>query len=161
HHLRRALAELIGGQFPQPNASGLNDYLKWDDWKVLGLLSDGKGGDHGRRLVERDHFREVFHTPETPGPEDFAELDDVRRALGNLIKAEEPAEKSWYKVGTADIPVVSKSAGLKVKPLSAYSSVVASLQPIRKVMLFARLGDRPTIDQKLMELRKKSGDPHE
>jgi uncharacterized protein len=56
HHLRRTLAELLGGQFPRPDAATLDEYLKWDDWRVLGLLADGRGGDHGRRLAERDHF---------------------------------------------------------------------------------------------------------
>ncbi len=157
HHLGKTLAELLPGGLPRPDPPGLQEYLKWDDWRVLGLLADGKGGDHGRRLAERDHFREVFHTPETPGPEDFAELDRVRQVLGDLIKAEESAEKSWYKVGPTDIPVVSKSGGLRVKPLSAYSSVVASLQPIRKVMVFGRSEDRARIDQKLAELPKEVG----
>ena len=158
HHLRRTLAQLLpGGHFPSPAAATLDEYLKWDDWRVLGLLADGQGGDHGRRLAERDHFREVFHTAETPGPRDFAELDRIRQTLGDLIKAEESAEKSWYKVGTADIPVVSRSGGLRVKPLSAYSSVVASLQPIRKVMVFARLEDRAKADQMLAELQKDLG----
>ena len=158
HHLRRTLAELLpGGLFPRPDAPGLDEYLKWDDWRVLGLLADGRGGDHGRRLAERDHYREVFHTPETPTPADFGELDRVRQALGDLIKAEESAEKSWYKLGTADIPVVSRSGGVKVKPLSAYSSVVASLQPIRKVMVYARREDRTRVDHQLAQLRPGAG----
>jgi HD superfamily phosphohydrolase len=158
HHLRKALAELLpGGHFSQPDAAGLAEYLKWDDWRVLGLLADGNGGEHGRRLAERDHFREVFHTPETPTSEDFAELDRVRQALGALIRAEESAEKSWYKLGPADIPVLSRSAGARVKPLSAYSSVVAGLRPIRKVMLYASPHDRAKVDEKLTELRQKAG----
>lgn len=155
HHLRKTLATLLpGGCFPPPDPRGLEEYLKWDDWRVLGLLADGKGGDAGRRLAERDHFREVFHTPETPSPEDFAELDRVRQTLGALVRAEEPAEKSWYKLGTADIPVISRSGGIKVKPLSSYSSVVAGLQPIRKVMLYASQEDRVAVERKLAELRK-------
>jgi HD superfamily phosphohydrolase len=158
HHLRKSMAALLpDGHFPPPTPSGVDGYLKWDDWRVLGLLADGQGGDHGRRLAERDHFREVFHTPETPTPDDFDDLDRVRQRLGELLKAEESAEKSWYKVGTADIPVVSSSGGVKVEPLSGHSSAVASLQPIRKVMVFARQEDRARIDQMLAELRLGAG----
>jgi HD superfamily phosphohydrolase len=158
HHLRKTLAEVLpGGSFPRPHGAGLDEFLKWDDWRVLGLLADGKGGDLGRRLAERDHFREVFHTPETPTPEDIAELDRIRQALGELIKTEESAEKSWYNLGNEDILVVSRSGGLKIKPLSAYSSVAASLQPIRKVMLYASREDLSKVNQKLSEVRHKAG----
>jgi HD superfamily phosphohydrolase len=159
HHLRKALAALLpGGQLPRPDAAGLDEFLQWDDWRVLGLLADGKGGEHGRRLATRDHYREIFHTPETPGPEDLAELDRVRQALGDLIQAEEPAAKSWYNLGPTDIPVVAKQAGqLKVRRLSAYSSVVANLRPIGKVMAFARKEDRNAVSARLEQLAKGEG----
>lgn len=163
-HLRKALGEMLpGGCFPPPQPDeadrpGLDAYLHWDDWRVLGRLADGEGGEHGRRLATRDHFREVFHTPETPTPEDFAELERIRGALGDLIQAEESAEKSWYKLGTADIPVVNhRSGGIKVRPLSEYSSVVASLQPIRKIMVYARREDRSTVEEILRKLLEKPG----
>jgi len=69
-------------------------------------------------------------------------LDRVRSALGDLVKAEEHAEKSWYKIGSADIPVASGGKKRIVKRLSDYSSVVARIKPIRKVMLFADQKDR-------------------
>jgi hypothetical protein len=78
HHLRQALAELLPGrQFPKPEGADRDECLRWDDWRVLGLLSEGKGGEHGRRLAARDHYREIFHTPETPTAQDLAELGSV------------------------------------------------------------------------------------
>ena len=29
------------------------EFLKWDDWRVLGRSSDGAGGEHGQRLTAR------------------------------------------------------------------------------------------------------------
>ena len=61
HHLRKTLAQMMpGGYFPppqrdQPGRPGLDAYLKWDDWRVLGLLAEGHGGEHGQRLATRDH----------------------------------------------------------------------------------------------------------
>lgn len=137
HHLHHALATMLpDSQFPRPTGPDLDQYLEWDDWRVLGLLAAGRGGDHGRRLAQRDHYREVYHTPENPKRRDLLALDRARAALGDLLRAEEPAEKSWYKVGSADIPVVSRGNKKTARPLSDYSSVMASIKPIRKVMLF-------------------------
>ncbi|MCH8095702.1 MAG: HD domain-containing protein [Proteobacteria bacterium] len=139
HHLQKALGEMLPqGHFPAPrNRRELDDYLKWDDWRVLGLLANGKGGEHGQRLANRNHFREITHTPETPTADDLARLDEWRGALGDLLAAEIPAEKSWYKVGQADIPVISDTPKFEVKPLSKYSSVVKNIQAARQVRLYA------------------------
>ena len=65
HHLQEALANLLpGGHFPNPKENGLEKYLQWDDWRVLGLLQKGQGGEDGERLADRKHFREVIHSPE-------------------------------------------------------------------------------------------------
>jgi HD superfamily phosphohydrolase len=137
HHLHRALAAMLPGRlFPGPKA--LERYLKWDDWRVLGLLADGKGGDDGSRLANRLHFREIIHTPETPAPNDLAHLAEWRVALGPLLAAEMSAEKSWYKAGPSDVQVLADTPKPEVKPLSTYSSIVRNIEPIRQVRLYAR-----------------------
>jgi HD superfamily phosphohydrolase len=139
YHLREALKELLpGGRFPEPTSDGLADFEKWDDWRVLGLLAAGEGGEHGGRLVRRDHYREVFHTPESPNVEDLAKLDKVRDKLGNLIATEESAEKSWYKTGNPDIPVKSERHLRRIAPLSEYSSIVGNLRANRQVLVYAK-----------------------
>lgn len=142
HHLQEALKLILpGGCFPAPVGQGLEDFLKWDDWRVLGALANGEGGDHGRRLAERDHFREAYHTPEVPGPEDIATLGRVRKELGVIVQAEQKAEKSWYKVGIPDIPVRSDNPGRSVRPLSAFSNMLAQLRPSGLVILYCRRED--------------------
>ncbi|HEY7311202.1 MAG TPA: HD domain-containing protein [Gemmataceae bacterium] len=157
HHLRGALAELLpGGVFPRPIKEELDAYLAWDDWKVLGKLAAGEGGDHGRRLASRDHFREVYHTPEVPMPADLDHLEKVRDQLGQLVRAEERAEKSWYKVGNADIAVVSDDDNRRVLPLSAHSTVVAQLRATGKVMLYADRQDSATARQRAASIQRNS-----
>jgi hypothetical protein len=139
YHLQHALADLLpGGRFPEPNAEDLDIYLNWDDWRVLGLLANGEGGEHGTRLAGRNHFREIIHTSETPSPADLARLGKWRHALGDLLAAEMAAEKSWYKAGSADVRILAETAKSKVKPLSTYSSVVRNIEPISQVRLYAR-----------------------
>ncbi len=139
YHLQGALADMLpSGCFPKPTDEELDEYLLWDDWRVLGLLADGKGGEEGTRLAKRDHFREIIHTPETPSTEDLERLEKWRRALGDLLAAEIPAEKSWYKTGPADVQILTEAPKQQVKPLSDYSSVVKNIQPVREVRLYAR-----------------------
>lgn len=77
--------------FPPPTSKQyVEDYLCWDDWRVLGLVGEGKAGDHGRILKERRHHRAIFETPEIPTPDDQdlakeiqeAKVDD---AIGTLV----------------------------------------------------------------------------
>lgn len=143
HHLQEALAELLpGGLFPGPKGSHLDKYLAWDDWRILGLLQKGQGGEHGKRLAKRNHFREVIHTSETPSASDLERLAKWREALGELLAAEMPADKSWYKAGPADIQILADTPKSEVEPLSKYSSIVRNMEPIRQVRLYSRPEDR-------------------
>jgi hypothetical protein len=132
-HLREALrAMLPDGLFPPPTPDRLADYLKWDDWRVLGLLADGEGRDHGRRLRERDHYREVYHTTDAPNAEDVARLCRVKEALGELVVAEVPSSTHAYKLAAdADIQVETEDDRRVVRPLSHYSAVVQQLSKAR------------------------------
>ena len=109
---------------------------------MLGLLANDQGGEHGRRLARRDHYREITHTPETPSSEDLDQLERWRDKLGHLLAAVIPAENSWYKMGSADIQMLEETPGGKVTPLSKYSSAVKNLQAIRQIRLYARPEDR-------------------
>jgi HD superfamily phosphohydrolase len=118
----------------------LKDYLAWDDWRVLGEIvnrsrGSGKGAKACRRLTERDHYREVYHTSEIPGTKDLEKLGDVRDRLGDLLAAEESADRSWYKKGPADI-LVKKDTEAKVEPLSSYSKVIKQIQSYKQVRLY-------------------------
>ena len=128
HHIRYALQALLpDGRFPPPTAEGIRAYLKWDDWRVLGMLADGGGGDHGERLATRNHYRQVFHTTEHPSPPEVALLSLVRERLGALLAAEELSQTSSYKLDRPDINVISDDDSRQVRTLSHYSSIVREL----------------------------------
>lgn len=138
HHLQKALAELLpGGCFPRPSVGELEDYLGWDDWRVLGRLAEGGGGEHGTRFATRDHYREITHTPETPSASDLERLAAWRSSLGDLLAAEIPAQKSWYKTDQSDVQIMAETPAREVKPLSTYSSVVSNIKAVRQVRLYA------------------------
>ena len=155
HHLEKALEEILpGGIWPPPTEENLHEYLKWDDWRVLGLLAEGKGGEHGRRLVERDQYRLIRETPETPKEEHIEQLEKWRGTLGDLLAAEEQADKSWYKTEQYDIPVLSESRDHRVSSLSQYSSFVDKIEPIKQVKLYVRKEDRDEAGRRLERVKE-------
>jgi HD superfamily phosphohydrolase len=142
HHLRHALRELLpDGLFPPPTPERISDYLRWDDWRVLGMLADDGGGEHGRRLCQRNHYRAIYRTPETPTAADLDILMTIRGTLGAILLAEERAGKSWYKVDRTEIPVVSERAGQRVFPLSQFSPVIANLKATGSIILYTSSED--------------------
>jgi HD superfamily phosphohydrolase len=136
-HLRGAMKEILpGGFFPKPAGLGLKEYHKWDDWRVVGLIGGGRAGEHGRRIIERNHYREIFHTPEVCTNRDRRELENVKAKLGKLLVAVETANKSWYKTGNTDIPVFSNTRNPHVLPLSEYSKPIKGMQENNQVLLY-------------------------
>jgi len=151
HHLHLAVRELLpNGLFPPPVGSELDEYLQWDDWRVLGKISDGQGGEHGRRLLHRDFFRECWESPEFPSANDDLNLTAVEDALGDLKAARCEASKSWYKIGETDLPV-SKDG--RSKPLSLRSTIVGNMQPTRRTRLYVKAEDRQEAKRRIEGLK--------
>ena len=121
---------------------------------MLGLIADGKGGEHGRRLATRDHFRKVYHTPEVTKRTDLKKLEKIKKAVGSLLAAEESAAKSWYRTDKADIPVVGQAE--KLAQLSSYSSVLANLKKNNQILLYAKSEDAESARQRVEEVLKRS-----
>jgi hypothetical protein len=141
-HLRNALAELLPNrQFPKPIGEQLKQFLAWDDWKVLGLLADGKGGEHGYCLTTRKHYRLAYASPEISSEADIAIVQEMKEKLGNLVVAAEESKKSWYNTGQPDIPVISNVDPGTVLPLSRFSNVVLNMKPNNQILLYVRPED--------------------
>lgn len=131
------------GKFPPPTAKdSLKEYLEWDDWRVLGLVQAGHGGEHGRILKERKHHRCVYQTNEVPTVNDIIELENVTEKLGDLVCFIDHAENSWYKFGKEDITIFENITNEK-KPdtvlLSNLSSVVRGLNAVKQKRVYVPL----------------------
>jgi len=128
--------------FPPPTCkTHIEDYLKWDDWRVLGSISEGKAGEHGCILLERKHFRSVFETPEIPSTADQEFAKEIQEALGDNIGFVDCASNSWYRFESSDIPILLRPGRKdeKLTVLSAISSVVNSLKPIERTRIYVPL----------------------
>jgi HD superfamily phosphohydrolase len=147
HHLVQALKTILeteGGKFPLPTKEGITDYLKWDDWRVLGAIARNEAGKHGEILRERNHYRCIHATSETPSEEEVEKIKTMKEALGKMDSVIIPAEKSWYQSKNDILVAVHSHAGsaTEIKPLSALSSVVGGLKPINMLRLYVPPRDR-------------------
>ncbi len=134
YHLQEAMRAILpGGTFPEPNEAGLPEYLKWDDWRVLGLISQGQAGAHGERLLNRDFFRVIHETPEFPLAQDNDLLSNLEKALSGLDSIKRKATKSWYKLGQTDLQVAEPG---KTVLLSECSTIVGRLQPSQRTRIY-------------------------
>jgi HD superfamily phosphohydrolase len=153
YHLHHAVEELLpNGVFPAPVGDALDEYLQWDDWRVLGQFAQGLGGDHAYRLKHRDFFRLVYETPEIPSVADEQRLANAVSALEGLLPVRREARKSWYKVGSDDLPVASSNVGGQTMLLSEYSSIVRQMAPSRSVRLYVSRENRAAAQQRLDSL---------
>jgi hypothetical protein len=91
----------------------------------------------------------IRETSEIPTADDLERLADWRQAIGELLQAEIAADKSWYRIGPADIPVVSADMAAKASPLSQYSSVVRGVEAVHQIRLYVRDEDRAEAHRRL------------
>lgn len=149
-HLRHVMREILpNGCFPTPDRDGLNEYLKWDDWRVLGLLAEGKGGPHAERMLGRGQYRLIYRSKDRPhtlggalGGEKLKTELVLKSLSDSGIEAEMKATKnSWYKAkeGSA-ITVVNESNPSELAPLSEFSPI-ASLNAGDQYFLYVKKED--------------------
>lgn len=159
-HLTKALRVLLGQtqgggepddgwRFPPPTTNGnLESYLAWTDWRVLGLLEEGGGGDHGEIIRRRDHYRVIYETQEFATEDDENLVTRLRTALQGIDSHIDSAKTSPYKKHASD--EISVALGheedfkKKTVPLSAKSRIVRELQkaPTTQVRLYVPHADR-------------------
>lgn len=150
HHIAETMKALLFEEIkrktflPPTSLENIDNYLSWDDWKVLGLLSQGKGGEDGYALRERKHHRCVFYTSEVPTEVELDQSNVALEKLSDLKQFVDAPEKSWYSIGEKDIMIVRNVApGFKeTLPLSSFSSIVGGLLPIRQRRIYVSLQDQ-------------------
>jgi uncharacterized protein len=144
YHLVEAMKEILkanGGCFPTPDAVGITEYLKWDDWRVLGNIPSVQSA-HRHALEDRKHFRLFHETPEVPTPSDTKLLKAVVAEVtaAGIAVAEREASKNWYKFDSPGNEIfIEASSGMaegRSIPLSERSSIVKGLSPVRQTRLY-------------------------
>jgi len=158
-HLQKALHAMLvdagsaDGTFALPQETA--DLRGWDDWRVLGELARGGGGEHGLRLRERRLYKLIRETPAYPDKRDLKLLGRWREALGDDVAAELSSERSWYKLDDTDIPVVSADAQRRVRTLSSYSPLIRGMKKMQQVRLYVDDMKRADCEQRLAKIETR------
>ncbi|NLS45773.1 MAG: HD domain-containing protein [Firmicutes bacterium] len=131
----------IGSTFPPPvTEANIRSYLEWCDNRVWGFIIQGKGGEHGARIISRNHYRRIHETTEVPTGEEV----DIAEALFHKFKEYgaclDLAESSWYKLKDDDISILTRDG--TVIPLSVWSSFIASLKPVSQRRVYVDVSIR-------------------
>jgi len=140
--------------FPPPTPEHIGEYLDWDDWKVGGLIKEGKAGPAGNIILNRNHYRRVYETREVPDIAELSEFESIHSKFKDEIGFVDFAENSWYKKGNDDIPIVEEKNG-RWKPLSEYSSVVKNLSPNKQIRIYVPYENKDKIRREINEFREE------
>ncbi|AOQ23322.1 Deoxyguanosinetriphosphate triphosphohydrolase-like protein [Moorella thermoacetica] len=141
------------GKFPAPtSAENVKLYLQWNDWLVYGLIHSGQGGPDAEIIRKRRHHRSIYQTSEVPTVEELNLLEEISDELGEIVCFVDEAESSWYKFGREDISILpeeNKGRNRKTNQLSAISSVVKGLNPIKQRRIYVPLERKKEAEDKL------------
>lgn len=131
-HVNRAVKEILRTVYPDyggyyPDLDHIDKYVEFDDWRMYGLLKEGRGGIDGERIIDRDHYRHIFATSLIPTDKELKtlekEIEKLKNANIDFFVTE--AKTNWYKPDK-NIRICNETNGM-VKELSAVSQIVKSM----------------------------------
>jgi len=129
HHIFEVCKHILKAEeqesFPPPNR--IDEYLKYDDWYVIAKITLGEAGEHGKRILERNHFKCK------PGESEGEKLFDIDK-LQQIMFAEteesihenihtDTCHVNWYKE-KYDLLIYEKN---RLIPLSQKSKIIKSM----------------------------------
>ena len=165
HHVEEILSYLLTKEygkpeFPLPDDEGIMEYLKWDDWRVLGRVSTGNAGCHGTAIRERNPYRSVWDTSETPTDDEIQRTEEIATELGDLVGFKSDSSKSWYSLGDQDLQIVPDDClgPQRGKPLSLFSTIVRNMSPVAQRRIYVKPSDRHDAQEKVEKYLKRGSE---
>lgn len=163
YHITEALKTLLLQEtgndtfLPPTSEKNIDEYISWDDWRVLGLISQNKGGEAASIIKNRRHYRCVYHTPEVPNENDLDKANVVLGKLSGFPHFADEAEKSWYSRDKGEVMVVLKGKEREhTVPLASLSSVVKGLLPVRQRRIYVSKENKERAEQIVKNVEEAS-----
>jgi HD superfamily phosphohydrolase len=136
------IAEAMKFALPQeslPPPQDTQGFLKYDDWWFYAKINGCEAGGHGKRILERAHYRCVHKTPETPTKKEIDRIKEVTERIKSELTSEvyldSPEKpKSWYNPEGEEILILEDTS--KTVPLERYSHPVKGMQGIQQYRLY-------------------------
>jgi HD superfamily phosphohydrolase len=140
YHLEGAMKSVLNeSKMPSPN--DLENFINLDDTSMWGLFKENyKIDPNCKSIMDRDHIRLVYYTPEIPLPDDIEKKDQAKSRLesNGIWVYEDEAKKSWYTLnaeGTGDSEIMIIKDG-KTKSLSSYSLIAKNIKGMNQRRLY-------------------------
>jgi HD superfamily phosphohydrolase len=131
YHIYNAMKAILkntqGGNDCYPAPDHINDYLKLDDWSIMGYIKQGLGEEHGSIILNRNHYKCIFESDTIPTARDLEKISQLEKEHDGTFYIDR-ASTLWYKIDK-DIEVWDDSNGRSgnLVPLSVKSSIVKSM----------------------------------
>ena len=143
HHLENFLKIKLG-HYPL----NLDDYLTWDDNKVLGLLKEATDNEDARCILTRNHYVEAFNTPEHTDSEQRTRFkwmsEKVIEEFPDVKCYIDEAEKAPHKFQKVDFYVKKRDRG-EISLVTKESKIINSLQNIEQYRIFVSRENRDQV----------------
>jgi hypothetical protein len=128
HHIGQAVKAILNnGCYPPPDKQkNIDKYIEYDDWLINSKIKQGKAGIHGKIILNREHYKNVFESHDIPTTEDEQRFEKLIRQFEKKEKNYflDNAETSWYKL---DKDIYVKYDDGTVDLLSKISKIVKAL----------------------------------
>jgi HD superfamily phosphohydrolase len=147
YHLKNAMKSTLNGE-KLPGTESIEEFLSLDDYAMWDRFLHRKGDPDCLSIINRNHIREVYYTPEVPSQEDEVKLKEKKSRLEEvgLWFHEDKSERLWYKLGDSkngdkEIMIIS-SEEKSARPLSHFSSIVKNMGEVKQIRIYVKQEDR-------------------
>jgi HD superfamily phosphohydrolase len=152
-HLKESLQHVLPeGKLPGPKK--IQNFLKMDDFYIWDLMKKRKENPHCKAILERNHIRLAYSTPETPDEVDESKFKEIESLLNKskIWYHIDNSKNVWYKMnkekGDNKEVMIIDTPGGSAKPLSAYSRIAKNIGVINQLRIYVNPEDR----KKTMEI---------
>jgi HD superfamily phosphohydrolase len=147
YHIKEAMKTVLdNGKLPTPK--DIDAFIRLDDYTAFALFRENDTDYNCKSILNRNHIRVVYHTPETPVELDEIENDGKKKKLedNGIWFYEDTAEKPWYKLNGDDEEdkeiMIINGKDRKARPLSELSSLVSNMKGIRQLRIYVKFEDK-------------------
>jgi|LGVD01.1.fsa_nt_gb hypothetical protein len=147
YHIKEAMKTVLdNGKLPTPK--DIDAFIRLDDYTAFALFRENDTDYNCKSILNRNHIRVVYHTPETPAELDEIENDGKKKKLedNGIWFYEDTAEKPWYKLNGDDEEdkeiMIINGKDRKARPLSELSSLVSNMKGIRQLRIYVKFEDK-------------------
>lgn len=148
YHLLQCIKSILGTNncYPAPHSKEtLQEFLKWDDWRIQAKMQNNEAGEHGQILLLRKHYR-LIRDVEIKSPADSEQvIREIEEKLNTFNVVSCPVNVKGFG---GDIPVrMRTSSGAGFQPLSKISSAPQYLRGFNRIRFYAPLHNRESAVQ--------------